>query len=479
MNDDNPELLRRFIIEKIFKEGKDYILNKFVCSCHFDDNNIKIFIEKNSRKGHCNYCASYTEVIDLLTLVKFICEKIFKYYDGVFNDYNYGEIFTGADVLFGDEDSEVLFLNSPFDDKEDDERCDGYDERDEGCENEGDDKDSEEHENEDDEDDEEYEDDGDYDDAEERLLLESSDILMQKARANYDSYDSYDSDELFEEIGLDIDDDILCDDIKNCLCDPHGAYVQRFCLKDSFYGRHYDTKEEELSYKWKQFCEIVTNSRRYTFFKIPEFIEKQPANNGLDNILSELGNTVIHANLIRSLEFDETLFRCRSHKKNGNGYTLEELASPPNDRASQNRMSPAGVSMFYGAFEPETAFEEIKGRGNGPVVTGVFEIHKPIKVVDFRNIPSHFSIFGNYDYYVMRFLKSFVTEIAKPVSNKNIKYVPTQIITEYFRYVFKTEEDENIHGLIYQSAAKQNGTCCVLFFDNKTCSEYLTLQRYY
>lgn len=296
---------------------------------------------------------------------------------------------------------------------------------------------------------------------------DSCGLLMPNKRCDYDI------DELFEKIGLNIDNEKLYNDIRNCFDD-----TKRYCLIDAFY----DTKEEELSYKWKQFCEIVKKSRRYTFFKMPEFATEQYSDNGLEDILSELGNAVINANLISTLNSpNATICRCRVHRKNEIFKTITDLASPPNNCASQNRMSPSGISMFYGASFPKTAIIEVANTFNdeNDVTIGDFNIIKPIKVVDFTGL-FHLSIFGHYDYNVMSFLRSFVFEIAKPISkaDKDVEYVPTQIITEYFRYVFRTKEHENIHGLKYRSAANKGGFCCVLFFDKETCPEYLSLSKY-
>lgn len=308
----------------------------------------------------------------------------------------------------------------------------------------------------------------DKDDGETFPYHDSCGLLMPNEREDYDI------DELFENIELNIDNEKLYDDIRNCFDD-----TKRYCLVDALY----DTKEEELSYKWDQFSKIVKSSRRYTFFKMPEFTTKQHSDNGLDNILSELENAVINANLILTLKPNETsICRCRVHKKDEIINTIDNLASPPDNCASQNRMSPAGISMFYGAFYPKTAVTEVANtfnKENDVITIGDFNVIKPIKVVNFTGM-FHLSIFGDYDYNVMSFLKAFIFEIAKPITkkDKDIEYIPTQIITEYFRYIFKTKKQENINGLMYRSAANEGGFCCVLFFDKKTCPEYLSLSKY-
>ena len=41
------------------------------------------------------------------------------------------------------------------------------------------------------------------------------------------------------------------------------------------------------------------------------------------------------------------------------GYDASKLGSPPLEKASANRMSPAGISMFYGCDDVETVVAEI------------------------------------------------------------------------------------------------------------------------
>jgi hypothetical protein len=45
---------------------------------------------------------------------------------------------------------------------------------------------------------------------------------------------------------------------------------------------------------------------------------------------------------------------------------------------------------------------------------------------------------------------------------EHVEYVPTQIVTEYFRRVFPQENDGVVDGLLYRSS-RRDGTCCVVF----------------
>ena len=272
-------------------------------------------------------------------------------------------------------------------------------------------------------------------------------------RATFESIE-----DLFDEIGFEVEDNDLFNDIANCF-DPMKVY----CLNDPVV----ETEEEDLSDEWDRFAKIVKHSRRYSFFEISDFLPK-------------LGKTVLETQLIKTIKVGEKIYRSRVHDKFEIVDCFSELASPPNREAKQNRMSPAGISMFYGALDEDTAIKEvISGIDNissKVVSTGLFSVIKELEVIDFTELPSNISIFGDYHFHMMIFLKTFVKEITQPYERDDkihIEYIPTQIITEYFRHIFRTEEQKSVKGLIYNSAASKDGKCYVLFLDSELCQKYL------
>jgi len=50
-----------------------------------------------------------------------------------------------------------------------------------------------------------------------------------------------------------------------------------------------------------------------------------------------------------------------------------------------------------------------------------------------------------------------------------IEYVPTQIVTEYFRHRFRLQENRRLDGILYRSSRSTNGIACVLFIDQFAC----------
>ena len=141
-------------------------------------------------------------------------------------------------------------------------------------------------------------------------------------------------------------------------------------------------------------------------------------------------------------------------------------------------MSPAGIPMFYGAFDSETAIvETTSGKDvTGQIATtGVFKNVKTLKILDLTTLPEVPSLFDesrNYLRSILIFMREFVRDLSRPISKDgmvHIDYVPTQMFTEYIRYVHQDINGDNINGIIYPSSQKAGGKAIVLFLENKNC----------
>ena len=102
---------------------------------------------------------------------------------------------------------------------------------------------------------------------------------------------------------------------------------------------------------------------------------------------------------------------------------------------------------------------------------------KDIKVIDFVDLPKTPSVFEPEKYDAkqnLSFLSSFVEELTLPVSKdgrEHVEYVPTQIISEYFRFRFKTKDDQPILGLRYRSVKNPEGINIAVFDSNNESLE--------
>ncbi|MDB4925484.1 HEPN-associated N-terminal domain-containing protein [Mucilaginibacter sp.] len=283
---------------------------------------------------------------------------------------------------------------------------------------------------------------------------------------------TYDTEELLKDkINLRVDNDLLMCDLIDYLGDG------TWCKLDP-YG---DDEDEELSYNWDEFKRVVKHVSRYVFFGSKQF--KSGMNGAyVDNILYEIGKRVNKLKLFSTLEPGTDFYRCRRHSFKKKPVKAEDFTSPSNDEAKfPNRMSPAGISMFYAAFNPETAYEEtLDPNSKFPIEimsTGVFKNNKELTLINLARLPPLPSIFDqkkSSDYYSMVFLEKFVNDLSATVAkdgSEHIEYIPTQIITEYFRYTHGDLTGKIIDGIIYPSSRNPGNEACVLFFDQSQCLE--------
>lgn len=153
----------------------------------------------------------------------------------------------------------------------------------------------------------------------------------------------------------------------------------------------------------------------------------------------------------------------------GEAATAARLGSAPAHRAKANRMSPAGVSMFYGADDNDTAFAEIGSPTGVRILYGTWRPVRPLRLVDLVELPAAPSFF-DWEHASERdgisSLGSFATDLSAPVgtaAGAAGEYVPTQAFTEYLR-----RHLAGLDGVTYRSS--QTGEpSCVLFVDNAEC----------
>lgn len=279
---------------------------------------------------------------------------------------------------------------------------------------------------------------------------------------NIDRIDGYDL-IMDDYLNLGIDNEELLEDLRESISD------KQYCPRDPYGPRRHD----EDFYNWKQFCKLVKHQVRYVFYKARnarsryDYSQTKP-----HEILNQMGDYVRQTGLIRTLPRNSVFYRGRLHKT-VTGFTTIKQLGPPETAQYSNRMSPAGISMFYGATDQDTAIKEIlDGRSYGTI--GQFKTLKRLNVLDLNAITKPPSLFDRKRRHLrspILFLIDFLKDLTKPISKdgmEHIQYVPTQIVTEYFRYVFKRKK---INGIIYPSSRNNGGKCCVLFFDGKNCTQ--------
>ena len=274
--------------------------------------------------------------------------------------------------------------------------------------------------------------------------------------------------ELLDDLGLTTDNWKLDNDIEN-------VFQTQEWVKKSYGSIETHAR---LHSEWLKFAKEVTEKRRFTFLAKPEFADLALGKDaGYNNILSNLSRMINEQKLCVTLKHGTTLYRSRTVDNIDDVYGFKELTSAPAESAWPNRMSPVGIGMFYGSFDEGVAKEECVGSGKHFVV-GKFVTIKDLRIIDLTRIPK--SSFWMPYWQENIFLHIFHQEITKPLddNDKNsLRYIPTQIFTEFLRYMFREESGDNVSGLVYSSAKEQNQRNIVLFCDNASSKKIVDLKE--
>lgn len=274
--------------------------------------------------------------------------------------------------------------------------------------------------------------------------------------------------DLMDDLGLVTDDDELNKDIEDVFTTQE--WIERDILHEDYRRALFD--------QWKQFANAVKHSRRYTFLATPEFLPliKGDEKTGRKDILSSLKELIIGQKLVRTLKEGTTLYRARRVKDKSKKYVFSDITAAPDDVATVNRMSPAGVSLFYASFNKSTAIDECFGEKTDALLLGEFVTKKALNVLDLTKIPGPSFWMGGWQ--ENQFLHSFNGEITKKLDPKDtnlLQYIPTQVFTEFLRYMFEDGKGRKLDGMIYGSS-KTREKNVVLFCNQRESKAFVDLK---
>jgi hypothetical protein len=239
---------------------------------------------------------------------------------------------------------------------------------------------------------------------------------------------------------------------------------------------------EEID-NWKQFCETVTNTRRFTAFL--SINESENDESHPHRFMQHLADFFNNAFMIATIGVGRRIYRARLIRAEER-LRHEDITSTPITETRSNRMSPAGISFFYGCLEEETSIAEVRSSVGDRVAIGEFEVLRDLRILDLSQpIEGSISIFSedysfDYEEYIKPFLRQFIADIARPIRphEADISYIPTQVFTEFIRFhtfrepmfvnVFgeqpsRIPETFNIDGIMFPSSLRTGGTNIVLF----------------
>ena len=258
------------------------------------------------------------------------------------------------------------------------------------------------------------------------------------------------------ELGSHISDDLHYA-IAEALPQQHWSYIDPYGPRDG----------DVMKWSWQAFSETVKHVRRYFFVEHLKPTDSRSETVSPIELLKEVTRGCREFGLVREYPAGQKYFRCRSRKRGEKFSNPRDMGSPPSDYASQSRMSPAGVPMFYGALDKKTAVAETLTKPGRHAIAR-FITTRSIELLDLRNRP-YVSIFDLQKGHLTewcQFMKDFIADFQKPVAHdgkEHFEYVPTQVVTEYLRSAFSAAE--SLDGVIYSSVKNKGGQCVVLFAD--------------
>jgi len=279
--------------------------------------------------------------------------------------------------------------------------------------------------------------------------------------------------EMLENLGLYVENDTLQQDIYNSF-DHSSAWA--------------DEKASESNYKyegWRHFKYVVKYQSRFLFNSYNSF-RVGARTISVANFLKELATDIRKQRMLTIIDVGTPIYRCRQHCKIDDVTEAEHICSPDTKYAVQpNRMSPAGVSMFYGAFNPDlTKLEtlQVEDKSRPYYTIAKFKVKGKLKLIDLSKIP-YVSPFDQDKWELfdkLQFLHKFLDDFSNPIMHDgqpHIEYVPTQVVTEFFRYAFSKTPDEKINGIIYPSSKNRKQNACVLFMDHYESLRQLNFEK--
>lgn len=199
--------------------------------------------------------------------------------------------------------------------------------------------------------------------------------------------------------------------------------------------------KDSKSYKsWEEFKYILKHYNRY--FEIDSKYSKKTFLDIIQKYLSEYKNCIKkNTKLYRSRVVDDNL--------NMSVDIENKIGPPPSKLASNNRMSPYGISYLYLSDKKMSSFSEIRVNESDKCILGEFILKNDLNIIDFTAKPIFNDdifdeCYNEDDNWIATFFSEFICEISKEVNKDatnntevdyNCEYVATQVISEFIRYL--------------------------------------------
>jgi len=143
------------------------------------------------------------------------------------------------------------------------------------------------------------------------------------------------------------------------------------------------------------------------------------------------------------------------------------MGPPPRPLRRAGRMNAAGIAVFYGATEKDTAVAELRPAVGSLISLAAFRVHRPIYVLDltrFTRAGRQLDIFAKNQMVratQWAFMQSFASEISQPIlpGDEHLEYVPAQVVAEYLTNQSMRWRGTEVtpDAIIFRSAQREGG----------------------
>ncbi|AQR64661.1 hypothetical protein BXU06_05995 [Aquaspirillum sp. LM1] len=246
--------------------------------------------------------------------------------------------------------------------------------------------------------------------------------------------------------------------IPNDLIWDEDGSTRIFCIDDGM------ERENIFSIKWGEFVKQIKHSYRFFNSHAKDFLDS------VFRFLTEGGK--LKPELLRSIAEGEPMYRARiiysyQEAKSFEKDLIGQFGKPPSHKASNQRMTPSGISTLYCALERETCLSEVRSITGDTVASVALTPCSEIALLDLNRLnliqpqpPSLLDKTYREVVHFKAFIASLITEMSKPKRREDeLGYLATQAVFEYLRASFC----DQIHGLAFSSVQTGVGTNVVIF----------------
>lgn len=147
---------------------------------------------------------------------------------------------------------------------------------------------------------------------------------------------------------------------------------------------------DALRFGWRGLVQTIKHHSRFTFLAQPEPPAGRRDELNTQEFLQAVFEILWEYDRVEPLDVTVQLWRGRmvAEASKADGWSAKDFGSPPARKATANRMSPAGISMFYGSDSIDTVVAEIGAHWTHRyAAVASFVPSRPLKVLNLVDLP--------------------------------------------------------------------------------------------